>query len=75
MGPLFNFFEAKKCPFLHLPDTALSFYNTPEGSNFLGGSFSYSDNVKTPIQFRRQVNPNILKDDFSSRTDPPTIFK
>ena len=37
------------------------------GSSFLGGSFNNQDNVRTPIQF----NPNILKDDFSSRTDPP----
>ena len=28
-GALFNFFEVKKCPFLHLPDAALSFYNNP----------------------------------------------
>ena len=26
-GALFNFFVVKKCPFLHLPDAALSFYN------------------------------------------------
>ena len=28
-GALFNFFVVKKCPFLHLPDAALSFYNNP----------------------------------------------
>ena len=28
-GALFNFFVVKKCPFLHLLDAALSFYNNP----------------------------------------------
>ena len=28
-GALFNFFVVKKCPFLHLPDAAPSFYNYP----------------------------------------------
>ena len=28
-GALFNFTVVKKCPFLYLPDTALSFYITP----------------------------------------------
>ena len=36
----------------------------------LGGSFSNRDNVRTPIQFRREGQPSILKGDFSSRTDP-----
>ena len=44
-----------------------------QGSNFLGGSFSNRDNVRTPIQFRREGQPQLLKDDFSSRTDP-SIF-
>ena len=45
-------------------------HRTNEGSNFLKGSFSNRDNVRAPIQFKREVNPSILKDDFSSRTDP-----
>ena len=48
-------------------------HRTNQGSNFLGGSFSNRDNVRVPIQFRREINPSILKDDFSSRTDP-SIF-
>ena len=32
-----------------------------------------TDNVKAPIQFRRESQPQLLKDDFSSRTDP-SIF-
>ena len=28
-GALFNLFVVKKCPFLYLPDAALSFYNKP----------------------------------------------
>ena len=39
-------------------------------SNFLGGSFSNRDNVRAQIQFKEKVNPSILKDYFSSRTDP-----
>ena len=40
-----------------------------QGSNFLGGSFSNRDNVRAPIQCRRESQPIILKDVFSSRTD------
>ena len=50
-------------------------HRTNQGSNVLGGSLSNRDNVRVPIQFRREekVNPSILKDDFSSRTNP-SIF-
>ena len=56
-------------------------HRTNEGSNFLGGSFTNRDNVIATIQFRRkshhpattQPPPSILKEDFSSRTDP-SIF-
>ena len=44
-----------------------------QGSNYLGGNFSNRDNIRTPTQFRGQVNPSNLKDDFSTRTDP-SIF-
>ena len=44
-----------------------------QGSSFLVGSFSNKDNARTIIQFRRKINPSILKDDFSSRTDPSII--
>ena len=40
---------------------------------FYGGSFSNRDNVRFLIQFEEKVNPSILNDDFSSRTDP-SIF-
>ena len=43
------------------------------GSNFLVGSFSNRDYIIAPIQFGREVNPSILKNDISSRTDP-SIF-
>ena len=39
------------------------------GPNFPGGSFGNINNVRAPIQFKREGQPNILKDDFSSRTD------
>ena len=44
-----------------------------QGSNFLGGIFSNRDNIRAPIKFQEKVNPSILKNDFSSRTDP-SIF-
>ena len=43
-------------------------HKTNEGPNFLGDTFNNKDNVRPPIQFR--INPSILKDIFSSRTDP-----
>ena len=44
-----------------------------QGSNFLGWSLSNRDNVRSPIQFRKESQPQHLKTDFSSRTDP-SIF-
>ena len=41
-----------------------------QSSNFLGGIFSNKDNARAPIQFRREGQPSILKDDFSSGTGP-----
>ena len=41
-----------------------------QGSNFLGGCFSSGDNVGALFQFRRESQPNILKDNFSTLTDP-----
>ena len=46
------------------------FHRTNQGSNFLGGSFTNRDNIRTPFQFRRESQPSILKNEFSSRTDP-----
>ena len=37
---------------------------------FLGGSFSNKDNVRAPIQSRRESQPQHLKNDFSSLTNP-----
>ena len=39
-------------------------------TNFLGGSFRSRDNVRAPIQFRRESQPQHLKRLISSRTDP-----
>ena len=36
-------------------------HRTNKGSNFLGGSFSNRDNVRAPIQFRRESQPQHLK--------------
>ena len=41
-----------------------------QSSNFLAGSFSNRENLRAPIQFWRESQPQHLKDDFSSRTDP-----
>ena len=46
---------------------------TNQGSNILGGSFSNRDNVKAKTEFRRERQPSIIKDYFSSRTNP-SIF-
>ena len=40
---------------------------TNQGSNFLGGSFSNRDNVRAPIQFNRESQPRIFKEDFLSQ--------
>ena len=44
-----------------------------QGSNFLGDSFSNRDNLSTPIQIRRESQPQHLKRCFSSRRGP-SIF-
>ena len=36
-------------------------HRTNQGSNFLGGSFSNRDNVRAPVQFRRESQPQHLK--------------
>ena len=36
-------------------------HRTNQGCNFLGGSFSNRDNVRAPIQFRRESQPQHLK--------------
>ena len=48
-------------------------HGTNQGSNFLGENFSNRDNLRALVRFRRESQPTILKDDFSSKTDP-SIF-
>ena len=48
-------------------------HRTNQGSSFLGGSFSNRDNVRAPIQFRRESQPQHLKNDSFWRADP-SIF-
>ena len=48
-------------------------HETNQGSNFLGGSCSNRDNVRSQSNLEEKVNHSILKDYFSSRTDP-SIF-
>ena len=48
-------------------------HRTNQGSNFFGGTFSNRDNGRAPIQLEEKVNLSILKDDFSSTTEP-SIF-
>ena len=43
-------------------------HKTSQGSNFLKGSFSNRDNVRDPIQFRRE-SQSIVKDNFVSKPD------
>ena len=49
------------------------FHRTNQGFNFLGGSFTNKENLRAPIQFGKKVKPSILKDDFSSKTDPTIL--
>ena len=49
------------------------FHRTNQGFNFLGGSFTNKENLRVPIQFGKKVKPSILKDDFSSKTDPTIL--
>ena len=35
----------------------MKFHRTNQGSNFLGGTFRNRDNVRDPIQFRRESQP------------------
>ena len=46
-----------------------NFRNTNQGLSFLGSNFSNRDNVRVPFLFRRQSQPSMLKDSFSSTTD------
>ena len=48
-------------------------YTINQGYNFLGGSFNNRDNVRVPIQFRRESQAQYLKRYFFSRTEP-SIF-
>ena len=48
-------------------------HRTNQGSNFFGRTFSNRDNGRAPIQLEEKVNLSILKDDFSSTTEP-SIF-
>ena len=49
------------------------FYRTNQGSKFLGVSFRNRDNVRAVTQFRRERQPQHLKIDFCSRTDPSSF--
>ena len=48
-------------------------HRTNQGSNFLGGSFSNRDNVRAPIQFRRESQPqqeSKFRHNFQDSLDP-----
>ena len=45
-------------------------HRTNQGSNFLRGSFSNRDNVRAPIQFRRESQPQHLKRCFILKNRP-----
>ena len=42
---------------------------TNQGSTYLGGRFINRDNVRSQLNLVEKVNPNILKNYFSSKTD------
>ena len=45
-------------------------HRTNQGSNFLGGSFNNRDNVRAPVQFRRESQPQHLKRWFFLKNRP-----
>ena len=45
-------------------------HRTNQDSNFLGGSFSNRDNVRAPIQLRREIQPQHLKRCFFLKNRP-----
>ena len=45
-------------------------HRTNQGSNFLGGSFSNSDTVRYPIQFRKEIQTQHLKRLFLLKNRP-----
>ena len=45
-------------------------HKTNQGSNFIGGSFSNRDNVRAPIQFRRERKSQHLKQRFFFKKRP-----
>ena len=45
-------------------------YRTNQGCNFLGSSFRNRDNVRGPIQFRREIQPQHLKRCFFLKNRP-----
>ena len=46
-------------------------HRTNQGSNFPGGNFSNRDNVRVPIQFRRESQPQHLKMNFPQEQTNP----
>ena len=46
------------------------FHRTNQGTNFLGDSFSNRDNIRAPIQFRRETEPQHLKRLFFLKSRP-----
>ena len=53
--------------------TRKKLHRTNQGSNFLGCIFNNRDNAQPQSKLEEKVNLSILKDEFSSRTDP-SIF-
>ena len=51
----------------------LKLHRANQGSQFLGSSFSNRDNIRAQSSLEEKVKPSILKDEFSSRTEP-SIF-
>ena len=48
-------------PYVGFVEIQSDLHRTNEGANFLGGSFSNRDNVRAPIEFRRENQAHHLK--------------
>ena len=77
----FESHNSQKLSFTNIQDLCFNFvwyesfrrkkhHRTNQGSNFLGGSFSNRDNVRAPIQFRGESQPQHLKRWFFFKNRP-----
>ena len=50
--------------------SSMKLHATNQSFNFLGANFSNRDNIRAPIQFRREILPQYLQKPFLFRLEP-----